>query len=229
MERLRALNPEWEHRTWDEGQLRKACEEYGPECAKRFDAYEHFIQKVDFGRYVLLYLYGGVTVDCDMEAHRPLEDIPDINLAPLIVCKANTSVLETSFVTCGHMKNDDWFMNNAFIGCTPLNTDIKRLVESCINDRTKREDYWSQPYFISTTTGPIRVSTILKDSNMTILYPHVIESEYFNDSCIFVHDHQFSWTDEISASVMKGWLLIKEYKHIFIIVIICLLLAIMSG
>ena len=228
VERLRALNPGWEHKTWDEAQLHKACEEYGPECTERFDAYEHFTQKVDFGRYVVLYLYGGVTVDCDMEAHRPLEDIPEIVFAPLIVCKANTSELETSLVTYGHIKNDDWFVNNAFIACEPLNSDIKRLVESCINDRTKRDDYWSQPYFISTTTGPIRISTILKGTNMTVLYPHVIESEYFNESFIFVHDHQFSWTDQVSASLVKGYLFVKEYKHIFILIFIVLVLSIIN-
>lgn len=228
MERLRALNPKWEHKTWDEAQLRKACEEYGPECVERFDAYEHFMQKVDFGRYVILYLYGGITVDCDMEAHRPLEDIPDIDFAPLIVAKANTSVLETGIVTYGHIKNDEWFVNSAFIACKPLNPDIKRLVESCINDRTKRDDYWSQPYFISTTTGPIRISTILKDANMTVLYPHVIESEYFNDSCIFVHDHQFSWTDQAAAAVVKGYLFIKEHKYPFILFFALIILAIVS-
>ena len=75
------MNPNWEHKTWDESQLRAACEEVGPACATRFDAYEHFMQKVDFGRYVILYLYGGVIVDCDMEAKKPLDEVPDIDAA----------------------------------------------------------------------------------------------------------------------------------------------------
>ena len=227
VEKLYRLNPDWEHRTWDESQLMKACEEYSPECAKRFDAYEHLMQKVDFGRYVILYLYGGVIVDCDMIALKPLDEVPDIDKAPLITCKANDSVLETSFVTCGHIKNDDWFINSAFICCEPGNPDMKRLIETCIQDKTQCEDYWSKPYFISTTTGPIRISIALKDANMTVLYPDVIESEYENPKAIFIHDHQFSWTDSATARFVKGYLFVKEYKSIFILIFTIFVFAIL--
>jgi mannosyltransferase OCH1-like enzyme len=226
--KLHRLNPDWEHKTWDEGQLRGACEEYGKECVDRFDAYEHFIQKVDFGRYVILYLYGGVTIDCDMEAFRSLSEIPEIDFSPLIVSKANNSPFETGFVTAGHLKNDDWFINNAFIATKARNPVIKRLVESCINDRTKREDYFSQEYFISTTTGPIRVSTVLKDSNMTILKPDIVESEYENENIIFIHDHQFSWTDSFTAIIIKTYLLVKNLKGPFIVVFTLLVLYIIQ-
>ena len=227
VEKLHRFNPDWEHKTWDEVQLRKACEEYGPECVERFDAYEHFMQKVDFGRYVILYLYGGITVDCDMEAFRPLSDLPEIEFSPLIVGKANDSVFETSMVTFGHVLNDDWFINSGFIATKPRNPDIKRIVETCSNDHTKREDYFSQEYFISTTTGPIRISTILKKSNMTILSPDVLESEYKNEKTIFVHDHELSWTDGINASLVKGYLFIKEFKQPFILLFTILIFSIL--
>jgi len=227
VERLRFLNPKWEHKTWDEGQLRKACEEYGPECLARYDSYEVMMQRIDFGRYVVLYLYGGVTVDCDMIALKPLDEVPDIDRAPLITCKANDSVVETSFVTCGHIKNDEWFINSAFICAEPKNPDIKRLVETCINDKTRQEDYWSKAYFVSSTTSPIRISTVLKDANMTILYTDVIESEYVTPKSIFIHDHQFSWTDRTSAAFIKGYLFVKEYRQIFILLFTIMIFAIL--
>jgi len=223
VEKLRLLNLNWEHKTWDETQLRAACEEYGPECVTRFDAYEHLMQMVDFGRYVILYLYGGVTVDCDMDARKSLDEVPDIDTAPLITCKANDSTVETSLVTFAHVRNDDWFINSAFICCEPGNPDMKRLVETCIHDQTRRKDYFSQAYFISTTTGPIRISTSLKDANMTILYPEVIESEYENPKAIFIHDHQFSWTDATTAGFVKGYLFIKENKMAAILLIILII------
>ena len=220
VEKLRKMNPTWEHKTWDESQLRKACEEYGPECVAKFDSFEHFMQKVDFGRYVILYLYGGVTVDCDMEAIKPLDEIPNIDTAPLIVSKANDSDIETFVSTLGHIKNDSWFINSAFICCEPKNPDMKRLVETCINDRTRREDYFSQSYFILTTTGPIRISLCLKDSNMVILRPEVIESEFETLKSVFVHRHEFSWTEPSSAYMIKLYMAIKEYKHYFILFVL---------
>jgi mannosyltransferase OCH1-like enzyme len=185
------------------------------------------MQKVDFGRYVILYLYGGVTVDCDMEAFRSLSDLPEIEFSPLIVGKSNDSVFETSMITFGHVINDDWFINSGFIATKARNPDVKRLVESCINDRTKREDYFSQVYFISSTTGPIRISTALKDSNMTILSPDVLESEYENEKTIFIHDHELSWTDGFNASLFKGYLFVKEYKQPFVLLFTILIFAIL--
>jgi len=163
-----------------------------------------------------------------MEAFRSLSQLPEIDFSPLIVGKANNSKFETGFVTAAHVVNHDWFINSAFIATKPRNPDMKRLVESCINDRTKREDYFSQEYFISTTTGPIRISIILKDSNMTILNPEVIESEYENENTIFVHDHQFSWTNNLTASVIKLYLFVKEHKRPFILILTFLILYIIQ-
>lgn len=220
---LREVNPAWTHRTWDHARLRKACEEYGPECAQKFDSYEHFIQQVDFGRYVVLYLYGGVAVDCDMVAIRPLDDIPELDSSELVVSLANRTVIETCFTTMGHLTNNNWFINNAFIVAAPRNPDLKRLIESCINDRTKRADYLNKAYFISTTTGPIRFSTALKDSPMTILYSDVIESEYENEKSIFIHKHELSWTEPGLASIFKIYLFIQNYKILFIFTIALIL------
>lgn len=222
VEKLRSTNPTWEHKTWDQAQLRKACEEYGPECVAKFDSFEHLMQRVDFGRYVVLYLYGGVTVDCDMVAIKPLDEIPQIDTASLIVSKANDSDIETFVSTLGHIKNESWFINSAFICCEPKNPDMKRVIEMCINDRTKREDYFSQAYFILTTTGPIRISLGLKDSNMVILCPDVIESEFETPKSVFIHRHEFSWTEPVSAHLIKMYLGIKEYKQTFILLVLFL-------
>jgi len=217
VKKLRKLNPDWTHKTWDENQLRVECNKYSAECGKKFDEYEYLIQKVDFGRYVILYLYGGITIDCDMESIAPLMKIPELDFSPMIVSKANDSKIETGLVTFGHIMNDSWFINNGFIATKPRNEDIKKLIESCINDHTEYKDYFSLEYFISTTTGPIRISSILKKSNMTILYSDVLESEYKNDKSIFIHKHELSWTNSLSALIVKTYLYTKEHKKKFIL------------
>lgn len=227
VQKLRQMNPDWMHRTWDENQLRKACEEYGPECVTRFDGYEHLMQKVDFGRYVVLYLYGGVTVDCDMEAIKPLSEIPEIDFSPLIVGKSNDCTFETAVITFGHVANHDWFINSGFICAEPRNPDVKKLVESCIHDKTRREDYFSQTYFISTTTGPIRISTVLKGANMTIMYPDVVESEYVNNKSVFIHKHELSWSDASNFALFKGYLFVKENKMVAILIILLAIYAVL--
>jgi mannosyltransferase OCH1-like enzyme len=226
---LHKFNPDWTHQKWDEAQLRSACEEYGPECVKRFDSYEHFIQKVDFGRYVILFLYGGVTVDCDMEPLRPLSAVPEIDFSPLILGKSNDSKFETSVISFGQIKNDNWFVNNGFIACQAGNSDMKRLIETCIQDNTKREDYLSHAYFVSATTGPIRVSTVLKDCNMTILYPDLVDYEYPTEKTIFIHNHELSWTGDVNALIFKGYLFVKEHKPFFLPVLSAFIFIILAG
>ena len=223
IKKLVELNPTWEHKTWDEAQLRAMCAEYSAECVERFDSYEHMIQKVDFGRYVVLYMLGGVALDCDLEPFRPLDEIPEINFSPLIVGKSNDSAFETGVITFGHLVNDDWFINNAFMACKPKNPDVMRLIESCIKDKTSCKDYFSRVYCISLTTGPVRLSTVLKDSNMTILCPNVLESEYPSENMFFIHSHELSWADSLSTCIMKSYLFVKEHKHLFIIGFIILL------
>jgi hypothetical protein len=78
-EKLSILNQNWEHKKWDEGSLRAECEKFSPEALSKFDEFDKMIQKIDFGRYIVLHNYGGVSVDCDAECLRPLEKIPGID------------------------------------------------------------------------------------------------------------------------------------------------------
>ena len=111
MESLAILNQNWEHMKWDEGSLRAECEKLGPETLEKFDGFDNMIQKVDFGRYVVLHNYGGVSVDCDAECLRPLEKIPGLDRYDLILSKNSMTHLENKVTSFGLSKNMVMFNN----------------------------------------------------------------------------------------------------------------------
>jgi len=58
----------FEHIFWEDQQLRELVQEVFPQCLTMYDNYQQHIQRVDFARAAMLYRYGGLYVDMDMEA-----------------------------------------------------------------------------------------------------------------------------------------------------------------
>ena len=70
---------------WDETSLRDECRKLFPAVLAKFDSLPYLVQKVDFGRLVILYAYGGITVDTDMKSLNAIDTTPKINSAEVIV------------------------------------------------------------------------------------------------------------------------------------------------
>lgn len=62
------LHPRWDRRTW-------RSRPYWLENHAEFDAAVSPAQKADILRYEILFRYGGVYVDCDVEPLKPLDDL----------------------------------------------------------------------------------------------------------------------------------------------------------
>ena len=66
------LNPGWVARMWTDADSRELIRTAFPELLQQFDSYTTGIQRADLVRYVILYEAGGVYVDLDFEALRPI-------------------------------------------------------------------------------------------------------------------------------------------------------------
>jgi len=71
----RRHHPRWEHRFWTDADLRRLVADHYPGFLRAYDAYEHPICRVDAARYLLLHRHGGVYVDLDFEALRPIDPL----------------------------------------------------------------------------------------------------------------------------------------------------------
>ena len=73
MKSWRKFHPEWQYRFSTDEDNMKFMAKYYPEWLPMFKAYPKAIQRADAIRYFLLNTFGGVYVDLDFEALRPLE------------------------------------------------------------------------------------------------------------------------------------------------------------
>lgn len=72
---IRAHHPGFEYRLWtDEDNLALIRTSYSW-FLPTYDAYKHEIERVDAVRYFILYSYGGIYIDLDMECLKPLDDL----------------------------------------------------------------------------------------------------------------------------------------------------------
>ncbi|MDA4846017.1 glycosyltransferase [Hoeflea poritis] len=87
------LNPDWEYRLWTDEDLDELVGKHFPEFLEQFRGYPNPVQRADAGRYMLLYIHGGVYADLDTRcnesfglladeerivlAHEPVEHLYD--------------------------------------------------------------------------------------------------------------------------------------------------------
>lgn len=71
----RRLHPDWQWRLWTDADNRAFVAEHHPDFLAFYDAYPHPIQRVDAVRYLILQRLGGVFVDLDFEAVRPIDEL----------------------------------------------------------------------------------------------------------------------------------------------------------
>jgi hypothetical protein len=110
VDKLRAMNPEYEYILYDDEDCKAFLLKYfGENYANAFDVLIPGAFKCDLWRYAVLYIYGGVYLDIDMVPHVPLREIigPKDNLVSIV----DHGVPLYSTVDCGIFQ--------AFIACTP--------------------------------------------------------------------------------------------------------------
>ncbi len=75
MNSFKKYNPEYQYIFWNKRKVNNIFEEHLPEFREFFHNLRLHIEKCDFSRYAILYLYGGIYVDLDFECFNNLDSI----------------------------------------------------------------------------------------------------------------------------------------------------------
>lgn len=218
VEMLSFLNQNWEHMKWDEESLRAECKKFGPDALTKFDGFPTMIQKVDFGRYIVLYNYGGVSLDCDVECLRPFDKIPGIDKYDIIVCKNSLTRLENKVTTFG-LAEDLVVINNATLCCAKEHPLMKSFIEFLIQNES-----WNDNSMLDTQvkTGPVILSVFFNKFLDDIL---VLDSDVFepygnvNKRTVLNHRYEQSWTG-YGAAPIKAYKVLKNNLLIVLFIIV---------
>lgn len=194
VQQLREMNPEFVFYTWDDAMLRAECRRLGPEYLARYDSFPLMINKIDFGRYVVLYNYGGMSMDLDMKPLRPISETPALDKHDFII-----SYSAFPFTAVG-------MVNNALFIVTPQHPIMKEILDDIVGFDKTENDYLTKEMYIHNSTGPYKINKILDKYKSNV---HFMDNQYF-EPCISVdpyctvtaasiadHKHEMSWMNPV--------------------------------
>lgn len=156
MSNWQSLNPTWNYQCHDNRSLRRLCYEFSVQAGKTYDTFQYLHQKVDFGRYVILYLIGGIYVDFDCYALRSLDSskvlaqfihqVEKHDRRMLGLSKSMIAPLDAAIYSKGKYSI---FLGNGVMLCSPGQRVLRSYIEHIIDIMNKRPNAGIQE-----TTGP---------------------------------------------------------------------------
>ena len=66
IDNIKKLHPNWEYKIWDEKSFLQLLQKT-PEFIEKYNLFKHLHQKIDFAKIIILWHYGGVFLDIDVE------------------------------------------------------------------------------------------------------------------------------------------------------------------
>jgi len=196
-------------------------------------------QQIDFGRYCIVYLHGGITVDMDTEPLRSFE--PLVSRLPdhsLIVSQFPMNTLESSILS---LRPQNWWLNNAtLISKRPYNPACRVLVDK-VADRIHASRWWvsiaPQSVVVSYTTGPMFFMYVFRDvldpSTFIVLpYKYLEPCSGLHDSCkvpqdaILHHKHDGTWLSGFHTTILKGYFHATDSPMMTVLILVVVSIAV---
>ena len=242
MRNWKLLNPDWNYKCISDTELRNACAQYSPECLQVYDSFDIMHLKIDFGRYVTLYLKGGIYVDMDAYAVRSLDSNKDIQE---IIKKGKDgqhvlglSTLHINPVECYAIVGYKTMINNAIMISSPRNPLVKSFIEEIINQSKHQVMMPLGAFKVHSLTGPLHFNTFfqkyltfhppghhIKIFDSTIFEPCKENDCNITKHTVSIHEMELSWLPYGLKKLHDGYYCIKNYiPLLFIIPIIYIII-----
>lgn len=116
-----ANHPDWDYFLWTDESARALIKDKYPFLLPTFDSYSEGIRKADALRYVILYEFGGVYADMDLESLKPIDP-----MARKYSCFISQEPYEHPILD-GNFEN---LVINALIGCQARHPFMKKLMDN---------------------------------------------------------------------------------------------------
>ena len=218
IESIKKYHQNYKYILWDEIKILKLIFQ-NKKWTEIYYKFSYLHQKIDFAKYIILYLYGGIYIDIDVEVVKSFDLLLDkYNNEDLIISKLNLSTSE-SYITNFYFES----YNNGVIIAKKNSIVMDNLINYIINNYDKITNF-NKVFYINLTTGPSIFTFVINiNKNKTI----ILNSEYLEpcnrnncnitENTITVHRHELSWIPEIFKICIDFYL---QNKYLFIIIII---------
>ena len=146
-------HPEYEYRLWTDENNRNFIEERFPWFLETYDGFKYNIQRADAVRYFILYVYGGIYSDLDIEPTRSLDTVLQQyhdQGARIVLMNSENTFLEP---LCA---------SNCFMVSVPKHPFWLMMVDSMM--KNKKSKLWMGRHaHVMNSTGPVRLKQVLKE------------------------------------------------------------------
>jgi mannosyltransferase OCH1-like enzyme len=216
MRELAEKNPDYQIMRWDEHSLRAECKKLGPAFVQRYDSFKYMMSKVDFGRYVALYNWGGISIDTDMKPIGHIDDTPGL--------------AEYDFIISGAAYPADTLnlVNNAVIIVTPHHPVMRVILGEIVASPYSETDFPVKELYIHNTTGPIFINRIISHHRTKV---HILPYKYYEpclsidpycsvdtNTAIMDHQHELSWMDGWVKTLIQIPFILLHYWYLVLLV-----------
>lgn len=210
------LHPDYKFMFWDKTACRDFIKTNYYWFLNLYDNYNHNIQRCDSVRYFILYHYGGIYTDNDLE--------PVKCLTPLLEkYKSKESILYRS--------SNSSLLTNDFMISKPRNIFWKKVWHQLILQATYTSI--SKHLEVMYTTGPLLLDSVYDDFRAKKKYVFIINAKYINncdistikparnkEAYLLRHDGD-SWHG-IDSKVFNFFY--KYYTHVIIVILIAIII-----
>lgn len=186
VDRVRHLHPDWNYMFFTDEDIVSFIKNKMPEYYNVFVHLTHKIQQIDFFRYLVVYYYGGVYLDIDVEIVKSLDNIyyeyTDQCVFPVELQNITDSIITSQ----GYTK----LIGNYAFYSPPKHPFIKQIIDNIVCQRISPEniiiaqnensDSPSQVY-VYCTTGPLLVTQSLIDHGIHSIY--LLEPYPYRPNC----------------------------------------------
>lgn len=167
------LNPDFKYILWDQNSIENLIKQHFPYFLSKFNSYPKLVQKVDAAKYMILYVYGGIYVDMDLECIKNINNLIINNQIILLKCDMNIIVRIFFYHTINTI------IQNCFAASVPNHPFWKYCVELMLKQDLKQHNYELLEKYIFRTTGPGLFTqayySFKPNNNFTLLDTNVIE------------------------------------------------------
>ena len=158
------LHPDYKYILWDKKKSRDFIKKRYNWFLSLYDTYPYNVQRADALRYFILYYYGGVYSDIDLE--------PVKSISPLLEKYKNKNALLYKSSNSGMITND-------FMVSKPKNIFWKKVWNGLIVHHSYSSI--SKHLEVMCTTGPLLLDDIYENFILKNKYIYVVNSKYINN------------------------------------------------
>lgn len=223
----------WTIRIWNSKDLYKLACRYSSRLKRIFYKLPHMHQRIDLGRYLILYYYGGLTMDTDVYPLKPLDTLDIWEQHKVIVGEINMNKLESMVLTktlsCPAVNNAIIYSRD--IKHVVLETILDHMIKVCVDAKSMNDTN-----DILWTTGPTVFSQILCDRVLhdeVLILPFeifepvtaVLNIDGITTNSVLVHEHEQSWVKQskLFDVILKIYVYCRPHINISIVFILLLI------